>query len=437
MGLKILADRKQISLWSKFKVWSKRLSFLLGTIALFSPLTLGIEKTLANGLQLVVEQNDYSQTTAVFILINGGKLADPPGKAGLGYLVTRLSLDPPDSEFLKSLMKCGADLKIASKGDFLQISIECLSSDFEDTMKLIYRTFSQPIFSSLRVGHLKEVLKGYQKKEIDDVDTQAELAFLQAFFGLSGYGASSYGTTTTVESFKTEEATHYHRQYFVGSNIIMSVVSALAPERVISIIESTFGRLPRGESFKLTAPSPYLPEKKEIQLTKKSASVLLAAAFPLPAISTENYLLARLLEAIFSQGPGSKMWPLRAESGLAYETGCRLNLMRGGGLLILYLKTMADKYSEAQEKFSQKLKEIVDQGITEDDFVRARQVYRLSFYQQLESKSKRAELLAWQKAFGLEKIETSLEKLTFASLEKFFQQIFSMEKAVFLKIIPP
>ncbi|MCX7973282.1 MAG: insulinase family protein [Candidatus Aminicenantes bacterium] len=412
------------------------LSFVAGII-IFSPiLALTTNRTLSNGLQLIIEQNSYGQTTAVFILIQGGKLADPPGKAGLGYLVTRLCLDPPDNDFLKNFMKNGADIRIAAKGDFLLISIECLSSDFENIMKLIFRTFSQPIFSSLRIGNLKENLKSNQKKERDDVDSQADLTLLETFFGASGYGASGYGTPVSVESFKGEDATNYHRKYFVGANMIMSVVSNLDPDLIISIIESTFGRLPRGESCQIPSPKPIVPDKKEICLTKETPSAFIAAVFPLPEPTTKNYLLSHFLQIILGQGPSSKMWSLRTEAGLAYETGSRLILMKGGGLLILYLKTMADKFSEAKEKFDLKLKEVAEKGIKGDDLEKARESYRLSLYKQSESKIKRAETLAIHQIFGLEKIETHLENITFAELEAFFKNVFNLEKSVFFQIIP-
>lgn len=412
--------------------------FLLLGITLSQGFAQATMTTFANDLQLIVDQNPYSQTTAVFILINGGKLADPPGKAGLGYLVTRLCLDPPDSDYLKEFMKSGAEIKMAAKGDFLLISMECLSINFESAIKLIYRSFSRPIFSGIRVSNLKEVLKNNQKKEFDDVDSRADLVLLETFFGSSAYGMSGYGNQLTVETLKTEDANAYYRKYFVGANIIISVVSNLDPKTIVSIIETTFGRLPKGESFQISTPSFQIPQEKEIYLKKESVSALLAVAFPLPPLSPKNYVLAKLLEAIIGRGPGSKIWPLRGEEGLAYEAGSRAILMRGGGLLIIYLKTLAEKFSEAKDKFRKKIVAIGFQGLNEDDLETGRNSFRLWLYQQLESKIKRAEALALHHAFGLEKeiAENYLDKISLDELTDFFKEVFNLDKAVFLNIIP-
>ena len=417
--------------------------FSLSSMALSQTAVGTSVQTLSNGLQLIIDQNPYSQTTAVFILIKGGKLADPPGKAGLGYLVARLSLDPPDTDFLKEFMKSGTEVKIASRGDFLLVSLECLSSHFESTMKLIYRTFSRPIFSGLRMNNLKEALKNYQKKELDDIDSRADLALLEAFFGSSPYGLSGYGHQQSMENFKGEDATSYHRKYFVGANIIMSVVSSLEPDTIKTIIESTFGRLPKGESFSTEFPSWKLPEKKEIIIKKETPSSLLAVAFPLPPLSARSYVLANFLEAIVGSGPGSKVWTLRSEESLAYEVGSRLILMKGGGLFVIYLKTLAEKTAKARARFQEKLKEIERSGLNEEDLEIGRNSFRLWLYQQFEAKIKKAELQANFRALEIDQVlaENSLEdylnKINLHDLIEFFKEVFDLEKSVFLEIIPP
>jgi len=416
--------------------------FWLSSMALSQTAVRVSVQTLSNGLQLIIDQNPYSQTTAVFILIKGGKLADPQGKAGLGYLVARLSLDPPDTDFLKELMKSGAEIRVASRGDFLLVSLECLSSQFDSTMKLIYRTFSRPIFSGLRLNNLKEALKNYQKKELDDIDSRADLALLEAFFGSSPYGLSGYGHQLSIENLKSEDASSYHRKYFVGANIIMSVVSSLEPDAIKTVVESTFGRLPKGESFSTEFPSWKLPEKKEIKIKKETPSSLLAAAFPLPSLSARSYVLANFLDAIVGGGPGSKIWPLRSEEGLAYEVGSRLILMKGGSLFIIYLKTLAEKTAEARARFQEKLKEIENSGLNEDDLEMGRNCFRLWLYQQFEAKIKKAELQANFRALEIDydlaedSLEAFINKIKLPDLSEFFKEVFSLEKSVFLEIIP-
>jgi len=427
---------------SRFIFWLAFFLFWLSGMALSQTAMRSSVQILSNGLQLIIDQNPHSQTTAVFILIKGGKLADPPGKAGLGYLVARLSLDPPDTDFLKEFMKSGAEVKVGSRGDFLLISLECLSSHFDSTMKLIYRTFSRPIFSGPRLNSLKEALKNYQKKELDDIDSRADLALLEAFFGSYHYGQSSYGHQQSIENLKGEDASSYHRKYFVGANIIMSVVSSLEHDTIKTVIESTFGRLPKGESFSPEFPSWKLPEIKEIKLKKETPLSLLAMAFPLPPLSARSYVLAHFLDTIVGGGPGSKIWPLRSEEGLAYEVGSRLIMMKGGGLLIIYLKTLAEKTAEARARFKEKLKEIERSGLNEDDLEMGRNSFRLWLYQQFEAKIKKAELQANFRALEIghdlaeNSFEAYLNKISQNDLVEFFKEVFDLEKSVFLEIIP-
>jgi predicted Zn-dependent peptidase len=223
----------------------------------------------------------------------------------------------------------------------------------------------------------------------------------------------------------------------------MSIVSDLEPKNITTVIESTFGRLPKGESFRTEFPSCQLPGQKEIRLKKETSSPLLAVAFPLPPLSARNYVLANFLEAIIGGGPGSKIWPLRSEEGLAYEVGSRLILMKGGGLLIIYLKTLPEKIELARAKFQEKLKEIENRSLNEGDLQMGSNSFRLWLYQHFEAKIKKAEVQAHFRALEIDNdltensLETYLHKISLNDLADFFKEVFNLEKSVFLEIIPP
>lgn len=418
----------------KLKIFFLSLAIISAFAGTLAPYSLQI---FPNGLKLIVERNTHSKRTVAYILINGGKIADPVGKGGLGYLVALLSAVSPDSESMREFMKMGAEIRIASYGDFLLIASECLSSNFERTMKLVFRNFSHPIFSEIRINDFKEMLKNKQRMEFDSVDSRAEMVLFNAFFGSKGYGQSSYGTSVSMESIKNDDVKSYHRQYFVGANITMAVVSDLEESQVSSIIRATFSRLPKGEGFVNPAPWATLLKNKQINLEKEKEQVYLAIGFPLPPLTEQNYILAKLLESILSGTPESKLWLLRAEGGLAYEFGSKISLLKGSGLLIIYLKTSALKYLQAKTMFREIIGEIDENGLSEEDLKMGRNWLRSLIYQQLEDKGKRAEALVFHCNFNFveETLRAYLETVTLDQISAYFNDVVDLNKAVFLDII--
>ncbi len=400
--------------------------------------------SLANGLALVLEQDKNSSVTSVCLLVRGGCLAEPPDKEGLSYLTARLGLDAPDTDFLRDLMKTGSEVRISSRGDFLLLTLDCLSAQFESTMKMLTKTLSRPLFSGLRVNGIKEIMKSNQKKEEEDPDTWARVFFLEAFFGPNGYGARSFGTPLSLKNIKGDDAASFHKKYFVGSNLVVAVVSDLEEEEVKRILGATLGKLPPGEPFMpkfpvLTFPRP--EEKREGTFTRPALSSYVAVAFPLPSLSPENFVLANVLEHILGRGPGSKIWPLRLEEKLAYEVGARVTIQQAGGFLQIYLKTYPEKQTLARQRLEEKIKEISLQGISEEDLKMGCGAFRSSIFQARESKSKRAEALAIYAGWGWEKdFETRLlDLISSLSLEKlrtYASTLFDLNRAVFLTIGP-
>jgi len=397
--------------------------------------------TLENGLTLLIEKNTINDSTALCLLASGGRLTEPPGKEGLGYLVLRLGLDPPDSGYLREFMKTGAETRVASRGDFLLISVECPSAQFETTIKLIHRTLSRPIFSGIRINSLKQIMKNSQKKETDDVDSRAEVSLLAAFFNSQGYGASSFGTEASVEAIKGEDVVTYYRRHFAGSNLILSVVSDLEPEKIKSVIKATFGGWTKGEKITPPLPEIQLPENREINLEKEAKTAYLAVAFPLPPLTQDNFVLAHILEQSLGGGPEAKVWSLRWREKLAYEVGSKAILIKSGGCLFIYLKTLATKLSLAKEKLQEIIEAIAQNGLTPEEVEIGREAYRFSVYKSQEMKRQRAEALALYSGFGwgidFDKfILNKIDNLSWPEISDYISAVVDLKRAVFLTIGP-
>ncbi len=435
--------------WRQRKSFFSRLTFkvltcffLLFPLHFFQVFLLGAEvTTLENGLTLIIDKNEINNLTALCLLASGGRLTEPPGKEGLGYLVLRLGLDPPDSGYLREFMKTGAETRVSSRGDFLLISVECPSAQFEPTLRLIHRTLSRPIFSGIRISSLKQIMKNSQKKETDDVDSLAEASLLAAFFGPKGYGASSFGTEASVEAIKGEDVSAYYRRHFVGSNLILSVVSDLEPEKIKSVIKATFGGWTKGETITPPLPEIQLPENKEINLEKEATTAYLAVAFPLPPLTQDNFVLAHILEQSLGGGPEAKVWPLRWREKLAYEVGSKAILMKSGGCLFIYLKTLSTKLSLAKEKLQEMIEAIAQNGLTPEEVEIGREAYRFSVYKSQEMKKPRAEALALYSGFGWgidfeNFILNKIDNLGWEEISAFISTVVDLKRAVFLTIGP-
>ena len=86
-------------------------------------------------------------------------LAEPQGKDGLAYMMTRLSLEIPDRTTLQKIMTQATQINMTSSMDYSVISIASLSEHFKSTINLFSKILLKPLFSSIRIDAVKKALR--------------------------------------------------------------------------------------------------------------------------------------------------------------------------------------------------------------------------------------------------------------------------------------
>ncbi len=392
------------------------------------------KEILKNGMTVIFEHNDSSATTFLQFLIRGGRRAEPEGKQGLSFLTTRLAVEIPDSSKVQELMILSSRFSASSRGDYSLINIECLTSNFEPTLKILSKIIADPIISGLRVDAIKKYMSHRSEVEKDDALIIGHHASLTAFFGRPGYEGTIYGDGETLRAIKTKDASSFYKRWFTAQNIILSVASDLKKELILDLLVKYLARFPSADS---STPLPEVvrrvPREREIFIERETKQTLVSLAFPLPEISPRRFLLNEVLQNFLGEGAGSKLWPLRTEEKLAYSVGCRATQMLDGGLLEAYLETDKDKIEEALKALTDTLTSVWKKGLTQEEFEAARAVARANFLRDNELKAVKAATLASFEALGLgfdyfDKFLAGLEDLTLDETAAHIKDILNPEK---------
>jgi zinc protease len=425
--------------------------FLWGSLVAFSTTGLAAQGTnplrkemLENGLTVVTQKDETSAVTVLEILIRGGQKAEPAGKAGLAYLTTRLSLEIPDMSKAQELMEKSSRYLMTAKGDYSVIHIECLSEFLADTLAVFLKILKDPLFSGLRIDRAKDHMNDQRKIESDDNLNVGYLTHLQTFLGHLGYAGSVYGTEESLKKIKWRDIEGFYARGFAPANMTVLAISDLDSERLAGILKTSFGTFPVRKTAEApeAAASGSIPEKpKEIVLEKDTRQSLVSLGFALPEISPRIYALTMLLEALLGKGPGSLLWPLRAELKLAYNVNAQATILKGGGILEAYFETDAAKTASAREALKKTLSDLFEKGVSPDVFEETRTFVRSSFLRSNETKDKRAATLCGFEALGLgyayfEKFFVELSAVTRDEFNAYNQEVLNPEKSSLVIVGP-
>ncbi|MFW6159600.1 MAG: M16 family metallopeptidase [Acidobacteriota bacterium] len=405
----------------------------------FPPVT---RTTFENGLPVIYQHDTGSAITCVHLLIKGGQTAEPPGKAGLSYLVTRLGLEIPNRRKIQKLMSLASQIYMSGQGDYSLIRISCLSTHLDETLSIFTEVLLNPLFSGIRINNIKELMLNQRQRSEDDSLQVARIEASQKYFGLSGYGASLLGDKLSLEKIKKDDIDNFYSSRFHSKNMIVSVVSDLKEETVIPLVKTYLEKIPAGELQELTLLSPTVPKDRYLVISKETRQVLLYTSFPLPHLNQKNYVRSYLLENLLGTGVHSRLWSLRAKEKIAYSIGSNSRLFAGGGILEAFMETDEARREIAWSYFKKILDSLYEKGIEEKELAMTKAYAKTSFLRSNETKENRSHQLAFFEAFGLganfiQQIFEELDKVTVEEMNNFIKEILPPHKRLEIEVGPP
>jgi len=396
------------------------------------------KKVLENGLTLIYQKDASSAITVIQILIRGGMKADPEDKQGLAYLTTRLALEIPDDITAQNMMSQASQVYLLCLGDYSFINITSLSENIDETLKTVSQIILDPLFSAIRIDHIKKQMDYRKKMQEDDAINVGRNAALERFFEGTGYGGSVLGNEKSLKAIKRKDIKSFYETHFEAGNMVVAAISDMEEEALSGLLERYFSQFPSGKTAEpepfAISPSTYY----EIFIEKDTKQYFVSMAFPLPEITTKNYTLAYMTENLLGKGLNSKLWSLRTQEKLAYNVNSNLTQMKFGGMLEAYLETDKEKKEAAVEALRKVITDLHENGITEEEFEVTKTFSKASFLRENETKTTRARNLSSFEALGLgfsflDRFSAEIEAISLEEINAFIKDIFDPVKG--LKII--
>ena len=397
---------------------------------------------LSNGLKVIYTFNPSSEVTVMQLLIRGGKMAEPPGKEGLAYMTTRLSLEIPDRTTLQKIMTQATQFNMSSSMDFSFLSIAALSEHFESTMNLFSKILLKPLFSSIRIDGIEEAINRSREFQLENPIQLAHEKALEVFYSGTAYSGSVFGEKETIKSIKKRDVDNFYETFFTANNTAIVVSSDLDKDTLQKTLEEYFRDLPQGTSEKIETPiRAQLPEEPSIFIEKDTKQNLILLAYPLPKLTPENYVLSYLLDNLIGKGVNSIIWPLRVKEKLAYNISTRLSLYKEAGLFEVCLETDNEKMDVAREALRKALDTLFEEGVSVKTHADNLSFFKGSFLRRNETKRDRTFSLLFCEAMELgysflDRIIFEAENTTVDQMNSFIRDVLSSERRIEIVVGP-
>ncbi|MCX8160790.1 MAG: insulinase family protein [Candidatus Saccharicenans sp.] len=333
--------------------------------------------SLENGLKVYYQFQPEARVTSVVFHFCGGQSLEKTGQAGLAYLTARLMAEVSDEDRLAELLASGINLSAGSRPDFSIIQFEGPTSHFDKTLGIVAAGLKNPLFSGPRIDRVRSLLKLEAGQEACRLVDSALLCLRRQIFPGSPYGQSLYGQESDLKSVSRKDISQFYEAIMNSGSLSLLVITDLEKKALQEILARHLGwvknEIPRAGKKFLVADGP--PEKTpagSCNHYQGPPGAAVALGYLLPGELAETYPAAYLLDKIIGEGPGSLIWKLRQESGLAYNLSSRLEILGGKILFICYLESEKELAASSLDMLKQTFSRLGQQGLEPEAVARGK-----------------------------------------------------------------
>jgi zinc protease len=419
----------------------KHLTLLLGIVLLAlavtapaqetpPPSVLGVHQSLPNGLVWLFSDQRSLPLVSVKLLIKGGVLRDPPGKAGLAnltaLLLTQGTKKRSATQIAQEVDFLGARLSASGSDDYSAVSLTVLKKNLEPALELLKDVMFSPAFSSEEVKRKVSQLQASFKADEDEPGVVASRAFRQRLFGKNPYAYPPKGTPEGLAAIDSKDLVAFHDKYYRPNNAILTVVGDLSADEAQSMVARVFGdwKAKPLPDLKVPAP-PELQNAEKIVIDKTITQANIIWGHLGVARNNQDFYALQVLNYILGGGGFSSrlLDNIRENRGLAYSVSSGFEAGLEPGAFVIDLETKNASAGEAVGQVIREVERIRTQPVGAAELEEAKSYLIGSFPAKMDSVAKRASLLAYVEFYGLGldypwRYPSLIKNLTPADLQK-------------------
>jgi predicted Zn-dependent peptidase len=403
-----------------------------------------IETTvLKNGIRVMTEHMASVRSVAIGVWVNAGSVFESDAEAGVSHFIEHMLFKGTEtrsaSDIAAEMDAIGANLNAFTAKECTCFHVKALDEDLEKAVDMLSDIVLKSTFDPEQMAREKGVvLEEIAMTEDSPEDIVFDRASEQLFAG-TPIESEILGTEETVNRLSREDLLRYMQKHYTAENIVIAVAGSFERENLIALLERYFADVPHSERHR-TPPVSMRPGFRTALVKKDVEQINLCLALPGAALGTDAYYAQAVLSNALGGSMSSRLFQrIREERGLAYSVYSYPMAYRGAGSLCFYAGCTEGQAKEVLSLMLAEIEDVKRNGISEEEFLRARQQLKGSYVLGMESTmahmsalGKNALLL--EKEYDLETTLKRIECVTIEAVQAAADRLFTPEAAAFCAV---
>lgn len=363
------------------------IAIFLATSSFAQPMNV-TETVLPNGLTVLLKEEHKAPVVTFQIWYKVGSRNERLGKTGLSHMLEHMMFKGTKKHgpktFSQTVQRNGGNDNAFTSHDYTAYFENFAADRVAISLDLESDRMHNLLLDPKEFLSERDVVKEERRMRTEDDPVNAMVEqMMSVAFSAHPYQWPVIGWMADISSFTRDDLLKHYRTYYAPNNATIVVVGDFDTHKLLSQIEQSFGKIPRGpEVPKVTAVEPRHLGERRVIVKRQAELPAVFAGYIVPTLKHPDSYALEILQGILSSGKSSRLYKsLVYDKQLAlYAGGDYDNVSADPNLFYVYAGVMPGKTTDEVEKaIYAEIDKFKNEPVTDDELQKAKNQIEASF----------------------------------------------------------
>ncbi|MBI3939356.1 MAG: insulinase family protein [Acidobacteria bacterium] len=355
------------------------------------------EKTLANGLRVIVAERGGTPLVSASLYIRNGPELDPPELPGLAAmtasLLTQGTTTRTAQQIAESVEALGGTIDSGARWDASAVSIDVMSTQLEQAVEILADVVRRPAFKEEEIERRRQQTMDQLRVALRQPGTLARLAAARLVFGDAPYGHPQGGTPQSIQNISRADLVGFHAACYRPDNGVLVIGGDIRSSAAFRLAERWFGDWSKPATPRAALPgagreSPGAPAARRAVAIDKADAAQAAVVLTRLGLRRRDpgYFAGLVANSVLGGGYSARLnQEIRIKRGLSYGASSSLDTRRDVGPFAAMTQTKNESAAEVAALLASELQRLSTERVSDSELTPRKAALIGSFGRSLET----------------------------------------------------
>ncbi len=357
-----------------------------------------VREVLPNGVRVIVEEHRASDVVAIQLWVRGGGRDEGPRELGLAHYLEHMVFKGTPTRPVgfadREVEGVGGRINASTSLDYTYYRLLLPASRAVPAVEMLADIGVNAVLDEQELEREKRVVLEEMRLADDNPGRFLARRLYEVAFEGHPYGRPVIGNAPLIRALTREQLLAFYRRHYVPEAFTLVVVGAVDPRQILAVARRTFGHLPRSGIVRLPVTAAAEPRATRLDLTRPGAHAYVGMAWPAPRLDHADTPAMEILVAVLGQGRSSRLIrALRERLEIVNSVSAGYAALESAGLVTVAAQLDPANVTRAEQAVLAEIRRLRNEGVAEDERVRAVTAVEAQREFQVETAEGRASIL--------------------------------------------